>query len=115
MVVRLARRPTGDDMATRTVDALERTVQKTAEWLDDMARELGTDDKAEAWRVLRGFLQVLRDRLTVDEAAHLAAQLSHVLRGVFYEGFDPSRQPEKIREGEVFLARLGDRATVADK
>jgi uncharacterized protein (DUF2267 family) len=30
-----------------------------------------------------GYLQLLRERLTVDEAAHLAAQLPLVLRGVF--------------------------------
>jgi len=100
-------------MPTRTVDALERTVQKANEWLNDMAGELGTEDRAEAWRVLRAYLQVLRDRLTVEEAAQLAAQLPHVLRGVFYEGFDPSRQPEKIRERDVFLARVAERAMLA--
>ena len=50
-------------MATRTVDAIARSVQKTEEWLSDLARELGTDDEAAAWRVLRAYLQVLRERL----------------------------------------------------
>jgi uncharacterized protein (DUF2267 family) len=55
---------------------------------------------------------VLRERLTVDEAAQLAAQLPELLRGVFYEGFDPTRQPEKIGDREEFLALLTDnRAT----
>jgi len=40
----------------------------------DLARELGTEDQAQAWRVLRAYLQLLRDRLTMDEAAQLAAQ-----------------------------------------
>jgi uncharacterized protein (DUF2267 family) len=97
-----------------TVDAIERTVQKTNDWVDDVARELGTEDHAEAWRVLRAYLQVLRDRLTMDEAAQLAAQLPHLLRGVFYEGFDPGHQPEKIRHRDAFLARLGEQAGLAD-
>jgi uncharacterized protein (DUF2267 family) len=59
-------------------------------------------------------LQVLRDRLTVDEAAELAAQLPLLLRGVFYEGFDPSRQPERIRDREMFLAKLAQRARLGD-
>jgi len=63
---------------------------------------------------LRAYLQVLRDRLTIDEAAQLAAQLPHLLRGVFYEGFDPGHQPEKIRDRDVFLARLADRAQLPD-
>src|SRR3954468_20250061 len=49
----------------------------------------------DAWRLLKGYLQTLRDELTLDEAAQLAAQLPLVLRGAFYEGFDPSRQPTR--------------------
>jgi uncharacterized protein (DUF2267 family) len=100
-------------MAGTHVDAIDRSVQKTHEWLNELAAELGTDERT-AWRILRAYLQVLRDRLTIDEGAQLAAQLPQLLRGVFYEGFDPGRQPEKIRDGEVFLARLGERAQIED-
>ena len=100
-------------MATTHVDAIERSVQKTNQWLHELAAELETDERT-AWRVLRAYLQVLRDRLTIDEAAQLAAQLPHLLRGVFYEGFDPGHQPEKIRARDVFLARLTDRAQLPD-
>ncbi|HEX8854823.1 MAG TPA: DUF2267 domain-containing protein [Thermoleophilaceae bacterium] len=101
-------------MTVGSVDAVERTVHKTNEWLGDMAGELGTDDKEDAWRALSGYLQVLRDRLTLDEGAQLAAQLPHLLRGVFYEGFDPGHQPEKIRDRDVFLSLLAERAVLAD-
>src|SRR3954452_14445566 len=100
-------------MPTTHVDAIERSIQKSSEWLHELAGELGTDEQT-AWRVLRAYLQVLRDRLTMAEAAHLAAQLPHLLRGVFYEGFDPGHQPEKIRDRAVFLARLADRAQLSD-
>lgn len=101
-------------MSVSSVDSVERTVHKTNEWIKDLAGELGTDDREAAWRVLRAYLQVLRDRLTVDEAAQLAAQLPHLLRGVFYEGFDPGHQPEKIRDREAFLARFAERALLSD-
>src|SRR3954471_18262810 len=101
-------------MPTHTIDAIERSVQKSNEWVAELAGELGTEDRAEAWRVLRAYLQVLRDRLTIDEAAQLAAQFPHLLRGVFYEGFDPGHQPERIREREAFLARLAERAQLGD-
>ena len=68
-------------MATTHVDAIERSVQKTNEWLKELARELGTDERT-TWRVLHAYLQVLRDRLTIDEAAQLAAQVPVLLRGV---------------------------------
>jgi len=101
-------------MATKTVDTIARNVQKAKEWLRDLSQELGTDDEQEAWRVLRAYLQLLRDRLTIDEAAQLAAQLPHLMRGVFYEGFDPGHQPERIRDRETFLSRLAERAQLDD-
>src|SRR4051812_13663885 len=101
-------------MPTHTIGPIERSVQKSNEWVAELAGELGTEDRAEAWRALRAYLQVLRDRLTVDEAAQLAAQLPHLLRGVFYEGFDPGHQPEKIRDREAFLARFAERARLSD-
>jgi uncharacterized protein (DUF2267 family) len=97
-------------MSIRSVDSIERSVHKTNEWLAELSAELGTEDREEAWRVLRGYLQLLRDQLTADEAAQLAAQLPSVLRGVFYEGFDPGHQPAKVRDREQFLALLAERA-----
>ncbi|MCW3066179.1 MAG: hypothetical protein JWN32_3351 [Solirubrobacterales bacterium] len=101
-------------MSTGTLDSIDRTVHQTNEWLSELNRERQSDDRAQAWRVLRAYLQLLRDRLTIDEAAQLAAQLPQLLRGVFYEGFDPGHQPEKIRDRETFLARLAERAQLAD-
>jgi len=97
----------------RSVDAVERSVHKTNEWLSDLCDELDTDDREQAWRVLRAFLQLLRDQLTVDEAAQLAAQLTIIIRGIFYEGFDPGEQ-EKLRDRDEFLSRLAERAGVSE-
>jgi uncharacterized protein (DUF2267 family) len=101
-------------MSTGTVDSIERTVHKTNEWVNEVARELGTDDEAKAWRVLRAFLETVRDRLTVEEAAQLGAQLPQLVRGAFYEGFDPTRQPVKLRDREEFLQVVAERAQLAD-
>jgi uncharacterized protein (DUF2267 family) len=95
----------------RSVDAIERSVHKTNEWLSDLAAELGIEDKEDAWRILKVYLQMLRDQLTIDEAAQLAAQLTLVLRGAFFEGFDPGRQ-DKLRDRDEFLARFAERAGV---
>jgi uncharacterized protein (DUF2267 family) len=101
-------------MSVARVDSVERSVHKTNEWIADLERELGVDDSAYAWRSLRGYLQVLRERLTTSEAAHLAAELPQLLRGVFYEGFDPDREPARIRERETYLQRLMERAQLED-
>jgi uncharacterized protein (DUF2267 family) len=59
-------------MATTGLDVFDRSVHKTNEWLKDLMERLGSDDRRYAYRVLRAYLHVLRDRLTVDEAAQLA-------------------------------------------
>ncbi|WIY00457.1 DUF2267 domain-containing protein [Amycolatopsis mongoliensis] len=64
-------------------------------WLAVVRDRLGTDDRQLAYRVLRAWLHTVRDRLTVEAAAHFAAQLPELLRGVFYEGWNPSHVPTR--------------------
>ncbi|HEV7679445.1 MAG TPA: DUF2267 domain-containing protein [Candidatus Dormibacteraeota bacterium] len=84
------------------VDAIETTVQKTYAWLHDLGEELGGAPRKRAYQVLRGVLHPLRDRVPVDEAAHLGAQLPMLVRGIFYEAWDPSHKPEKMSVEEFF-------------
>jgi hypothetical protein len=79
-----------DLRATTRVDIIDGSVEKAHIWINDVAEELGIEDSHRAYRVLRAFLHALRDHLSVDEAAQLAAQLPIFVRGVFYEGWDPS-------------------------
>lgn len=92
---------------------IERNVEKAHVWLDEAAKQLGTDDHRLAYRVLRAYLHALRDRLTVDEAAQLAAQLPDLIRGVFYEGWNPSATPVRYRGFTDFLDRVAADAELA--
>ncbi len=100
-------------MTTTHVDAIDRSVEKAHIWLNDLAKELATEDGHHAYRVLRAFLHALRDHLPVDEAAALAAQLPIFVRGVFYEGWDPSHTPEHARDLDSFLQRIANEAGLA--
>jgi len=95
------------------VEAIDRSVEKTHLWLKELGDECGGCDQREALQVLRAFLHALRDRLSAAEAAQLAAQLPTFIRGIFYEGWDPSRAPERYRDLTTFLERIGREARLA--
>ncbi|MDX1649620.1 MAG: DUF2267 domain-containing protein [Myxococcota bacterium] len=93
-------------MPSSEVPVLNRTVQQSREWIHELAREEGLGDDGHAYDALRAVLHALRDRLTVEEGAHLAAQLPTLVRGVYYEGFRPARVPQRLRTREAFLERV---------
>jgi uncharacterized protein (DUF2267 family) len=86
-------------------------VQKTYKWIDEVSEELGGIGRREAYRDLRAFLQTVRDRLTVDLAAELGAQLPMLVRGIYYEAWDPSDAPVKMK-AEAFLEVFIERAVL---
>lgn len=98
---------------TATLDVIDRSVEKANVWLKAMAAELGEEDRHAAYRGLRAVLHTLRDRLTVDEAAQLAAQMPLLIRGIFYDGWDPSRTPARYRDAQEFLDRVAHEARLA--
>ena len=82
------------------VSNLDRSIDKTNSWLAEVASEFGTEDRRLAYRVLRAWPHALRDRLPVPIAANFAAQLPELLRGVFYDGWSPTRVPVKFGPAE---------------
>ena len=100
-------------MSKEHLDIIDRAVEKAHVWLNELACELDSGDRRYAYRVLRAFLHALRDHLSVDEAAQLSAQLPILIRGIYYEGYDPSRTPEHARSLERFLTRIAKEAELA--
>jgi len=92
-------------------DVFDRTLHKTNVWLKEIMAELGTEDRHRAYTALRATLQSLRDRLTVEEAAEFGAQLPLLVRGIYYEAWNPTRNPLKERHKRDFLARVGSHFT----
>lgn len=88
------------------LEVIDTTVQKTHIWINEVAQEAGWDDKHKAYLALRAVLHTLRDRLSIEEAADLSAQLPMLVRGLFYEGWRPSDTPSRIRHADQFLAAV---------
>lgn len=90
-------------MSDTGVRVFNETLQITHVWLNDIMKALGWDDRERTLRLLRATLHVLRDRLPVDEAVHLGAQLPMLLRGLYYEDWHPAGTPTRQRTREAFL------------
>ncbi|HEV2998514.1 MAG TPA: DUF2267 domain-containing protein [Solirubrobacteraceae bacterium] len=88
---------------------IERSVEKAHVWLNEVAGELGTEDRQYAYRALRAVLHTLRDRVTVDEAA----QLPTLIRGIYYEDWDPSRTPLVFHDARSFLDHVAAEGRLA--
>jgi|SRR5215469_2715571 len=100
-------------MSSTGISNLDQSIEKANTWLAGIADEFATEDRGLAYRILRAWLHTLRDRLTVTVAAHFAAQLPELLRGVFYDGWNPSRVPVKFGLGE-YLQRFARDAGIHD-
>ena len=94
-------------MTSTTASIFGATLEKTNRWLKEIAEELGGASDQAAYLALRCTMHALRDRLTLDETAQLAAQLPLIVRGVYYEGWDPSRTPIICRSRAEFIDRVG--------
>ena len=101
-------------MSASGLETFDRSIHATNAWLKGISREIGAAeeigaaDRKLAWRVLGVVLRALRDRLPVDDAAHLAAQLPLLIRGAFCEQYRPAVQPTSMRSRAEFIARVAD-------
>ncbi|MGI9516146.1 MAG: DUF2267 domain-containing protein [Pirellulaceae bacterium] len=91
------------------LSAIDTTVQKTRQWINEIMSELDWDDPDKAYAALRIVLQALRDRLSVDEATDLASQLPTLIRGIYFESWKPRSVPVRQHSLTEFLAPVAQR------
>lgn len=94
-------------MSTTILPLFDKSLQTTAIWLEEIQSDIGPD-RAFAWRVLSVVLQQLRDHLPIELSAHLGAQLPMIVRGTFYDQFDPTGLPRQAHGAEEFLKAVSD-------
>jgi len=86
--------------------ALENTLEKSYIWLNLLQSKLNIPKRNDAYRLLKLVLHELRDRLPLNEAAHLGAQLPTLIRGLYYEGFRPQLSNRKNKSLQAFLKAI---------
>jgi len=90
---------------------IDHTVAKTYDWLRLISERAGLEGNHRAYQALRAVLHALRDRVEPNVAAHFSAQLPLLLRGVFYEGWDPAKTPIRLSLA-AFLERVEKEANL---
>jgi uncharacterized protein (DUF2267 family) len=89
-------------MSATGLETFDKTLQTTHLWLDEIMEALGPDRQV-AWHALGAVLRTLRDRMTVELASHMGAQLPLLVRGLYYDQWKPSVVPKKWRSRDEFL------------
>ena len=92
-------------MSATGLEVFDRTIHTTNLWLKEIAQDIGPD-RRRAYHALSAVLRALRDRLTLEEAAQLAAQLPILVRGIYYDQWRPVEQPKRVRHLDDFLALI---------
>jgi uncharacterized protein (DUF2267 family) len=101
-------------MAATGLDVFDKTLQTTNIWLDEIMKVIGPDRQV-AWHTLGAVLRPLRDRLPLGLAAHLGSQLPLLVRGLYYDQWEPEKQPDKTRSLEEFLERIARSSKTSDR
>jgi uncharacterized protein (DUF2267 family) len=95
-------------MSATGLASIDATVQKTNLWLNEIMRELGWENRGRTEHALSTVLHVLRDHLPLNESAQLAAQLPLLIRGIYFEGWKPSKAPINERRWDQFVAHVAE-------
>ena len=85
-------------------------VYTTQSWLNELCENGELADTSEAVVVLRSVLHQLRARhLTLKEAVYLSAQAALIVRGMYFEGWQPNRIPNNVHTKQHFIDELTSR------
>lgn len=94
-------------MTHTSIPAFSQAAEQAQHWVNELARELDWN-QPRAYRLLRAVLRTLRDWLQPEEAADLSAQLPPLIRGIFFEGWNPAKSPSWVRTKDDFVAIVED-------
>ena len=91
-----------------TIPQLKRATQQAQEWIKALEEKPVFEAPEQGYAYLRAVLHAIRDRMTVEEAAHFGSQLPMLVRGFYYEGWRPALAPNEFETPEAFYERVNE-------
>jgi uncharacterized protein (DUF2267 family) len=102
------------------LDVFDSTIQRTNNWLKELMLELNSSDHRKTYLTFRSVLHALRDHLSDSDAIYVGEQLPMLIRGLYFEHWDPEGKPLPLRNRNDFfrivaqyMARDGDSSSSA--
>lgn len=100
------------------LEVFDSTIQRTNSWLKELMLELNSSDHRKTYLILRSVLHAFRDHLTERDAIYVGEQLPMLMRGLYFEHWDPAGKPLPLRNRDDFfmvvsqnMVRDGDNAS----
>ena len=94
-------------MSATGLEVFDKTLHETNIWLKDicLAAEI---ERHFAWRVMGAVLRATRDRLPLELAVHLGAQMPLLVRGAYYDQWTPGTTERPGRSPEDFAESVAN-------
>ena len=93
-------------MSAKGLEVIDSTVKKTHEWINELRERLDWTSDRDALRLMRVTLHQIRDRISIAETAQLSAQLPLLIRGMFFEGWQPHLIPLADRSAADLISAI---------
>jgi len=88
------------------LDVFDSTIQRTNSWLKELMLELNTSDHRKTYLLFRSVLHALRDHLPEADAIYVGEQLPMLIRGLYFEHWDPEGKPLPLKNRNDFFLAL---------
>ena len=92
-------------MSHTSIPSFTQAAQQAQQWVNELAADLNWNEHR-AYGLLRTVLHTMRDWLSLEEAADLSAQLPLLVRGIYFEGWNPSISAVSKRSKHDFILSL---------